>query len=349
MWSFKWFVLLIIVGKCSYPSPDRNIDFIKIHVEGSEIVINSESNAEIAYPSFMRTALDYFLIYDANLQKIFKYNYKGGQLLSFGRKGRGPGEFQSLTNYWIMNDHYLLYDYNGAKMVRYSLNGAFIDEYVVNNFDLTPVIEAVSTDKFIYPAKGEGGSLLKISDVSDGQNNKVVHFGEAVAEEEEESSEDIRNAIRRGQIPNYMKNSLFLGANESGIFSFLSANALLQKYSVDGEFIWEKDLNIPSVDGVFDHFLKQNQEQEFIFSLTYAHDMHVNEYGTAVLLNTIEDKPTTVAWIPNDGKNIRIIEFSDIDRHPLFGLRFRVAPGQNAIFFINGLEGKVFRSHWPIR
>jgi hypothetical protein len=343
MIKFKW-VLLLVVG-CSYSDSQKSVDFTTIVVEESEIIIDAEINQEIAFPSFIRTASDYFLVYDGQLQRIIKFSYEGEHLLSFGRKGSGPGEFQSLTNYWIMDDHYLLYDYNGAKMVRYDLNGSFIEEYPVDIGELTMSIEGLSTHKFLYPANGEEGALLKVYNT---KMDELVYIGEAVAVENESSNEEVRDIIKRGGVPNYMQNRVSIGANESGIFSFQNTSAILQKFSLDGVLLWERDLKIPSVDGVFENFLKEANEQDrYIPELNYSRGMHVYEYGAAVLINTPEDKPTTVVWVPNDGNNIRVVEYPDID-NSIFILRFRVAPEHNSIFFVYSFEGKVFRATWPI-
>src|SRR5699024_7727942 len=155
---------------------DKGIYFEKIVVEESKLIINAKDSKTIALPSFIRTHPDYFLVYGGKYKKIFKFSYDGVLLASFGKKGRGPGEFLSLTNCWIMNDHYLLYDYNGTKMVLYDLEGSLIDEYSVNIGALGTGIEVLSTGEFVGSAKGKKGSLLKITDL---EKEEAVYVGEA--------------------------------------------------------------------------------------------------------------------------------------------------------------------------
>lgn len=344
-WYSVFFVLLL--SGCSYSDSDEIVESSVIVVEEVETIIDPETHSEITIPSFVRTATDGFIIFDGNLQKIFTFDYEGDQILSFGRQGRGPGEFLALTNVWILKDHYLLYDYNGAKMVRYDFSGSLIDEYPVDIGELTANVEMLPSEMFVHSARGEEGALLKISDI---KNDRVTYFGEAAAGKDETSNEEIRDVIRKGEIPNFMKNKVLLGVNESGIFSFQTAHAVLQKFSLDGVPQWERDLKIPSVEGVFENFLKVNREQNYIFLLAYARDMHVSEYGAAILIETLENQPVTVAWVPNDGDNIQIIEFPHIEKPSeiAYPFRFRIAPGHHTIFFTNSLEGKVFKSFWPI-
>ncbi len=339
------FIIFIVFG-CTSPDADNSVDFKTIVVEESEAIITPESHTELAFPAFIRTAPDYFLILEGRLNKIFKFSYEGKQLSSFGRKGRGPGEIQSLINYWIMEDHYLLYDFNGAKMIQYDFDGSFINEYPVKFGGRPSSVEVLSTDIFIHPANGEEGSLLKVSDL---KNEETRYIGEAIAVEVEEPDEDLRSMIRSGRLPNYMLNSISLGANESGIFVFQQVNAVLQKYHFNGELVWERNLKIPPVDGVYEEFLRKVNEQERVLpQLYYGHGLHAIEEGVYLMLNTPDDKPITMIWIPNDGNDIQVIEFPDIERDPNFPLRFRVAPDSGFIFFVKSLDGEVLSSAWPI-
>src|SRR5690625_3254452 len=244
----RWFIyLLFLITGCSQPDSDGSIDFTTIVVEGSNTIIDAKSEKGLVSPAFIRTASNYFLVYDGKFKKIVKFNYQVEMLQSFGSEGRGPGEFLSLTNYWIKEDHYLLYDYNGAKMIRYDFDGSLIDEYSVDINKLTTTVEALSGDIFIYPTNGTHDSLLAISDLKKGG---TTYVGQAIAGRNETSSEVIRDIIERGKIPNFMKNKVYIGANESGIFAFQNTKSLLQKYTLQGQLQWERDLKIPPIEGV---------------------------------------------------------------------------------------------------
>lgn len=308
----------------------QNSNFATVVVEKSEVLINPESNKEIAFPAFIRTAPDYFLVYDAILQKIFQFDYGGAQLLSFGNEGRGPGEFLSLTNFWIIDDQYLLYDYNGAKMILYNSDGTFEKEYPIDINELTPIVAALSLNKFVYPLKNNKKSLLKLVDF---KNDTFQYIGEVEYEPIERSNPQIR---------------LLLGANKSGVFSFNSENATLEKFDIYGELLWKRDLKIPNVDGILEHYKEINKKQGF-YPLTYARDMHVTSYGVAILLNTPPDNiATSVVWIPNNGSEIRIVEYPNIQMPSTFTFRFRISFVHNTILFSNSLEGKIIKSNWPV-
>lgn len=348
MKNVKWLIfLLLLITSCSQSNSDFDnpVDFTTTIVEESNVIIDAEKDTTVAFPAFIRTASDYFLVYEGKPQKIIKFNYDGEKLLSFGKEGRGPGEFLSLTNYWIMENHYLLYDYNGGKMIRYDFEGTLIDEYSVDIRKLTMTVDVLSGSKFIYPTNGTNDSLLAISDL---KKDEIINFGQAIAGQNESSNEVIRDKIQKGEIPNFMQNRVHIGANSSGVFSFQDANAILQKYSREGKLQWERNLKISSVEEVFEDFLQANKKGKYITPLTYTYGMHAMEEGIAILLNTTDDKPITVAWVPNDGHEIRVVEYPGIDRPSQIPLRFRVAPEKEAIIFVNSMEGKIMRADWPI-
>lgn len=338
-------ISLILLG-CTEPDQHEEYDIFNIKTE--EIVLSPATHEEITIPSLIRTAPDRFLVFDGNLQKIFVFNYQMEQILTFGNSGRGPGETQAVTNIWIRDDHYMLYDYNGGKVVRYDFEGMFLDEHPVDVSELAAHVELLELNKLVLSANGEQGMQLKISDLI--KPDHTEYIGEAVAGPDEISNEEIRSLIRRGRIPNWMKNSLLTGSNEEAIYSFQNAMLVLQKYNLEGELLWEIDINIPSAEEIFENYLEINREQNFIFPLMYAYDMHVLEFGAAILLRTIENKPASVLWIPDDGKNIQLIEYPGVNRpdDALSIFRFRISPEQKSIFFINSSEGEVTRSIWPI-
>jgi len=314
-------------------------------VQGREIVINPETHSEIVFPIWIRTMPDYFLLYDSGQNKVFSYTYSGNKVFEFGDEGRGPGEFQSLTNCWIMKDHIQLYDFNQRKIILYDLEGRFLEEYLIGNAGLSGRVEILESDRFVSPAQGENGALMKVYNL---KNDSLSFIGEAIAGSDEMEGGTSHEIIRRGGIPNYMRNSVFLGTNASGIFSFQETTALLQKYSNDGELHWEMDLKIPSQEMLYEEFMEEFNEvgDRYIPSYSYAHGIHTLDQGTAILLNTASGKPVTVAWITNDGSQVSYFEYPEIENTSI--IRFRVNIKKNTIFFINPIEGYVYKSDLPL-
>ncbi|MDZ7680982.1 MAG: 6-bladed beta-propeller [Fodinibius sp.] len=322
-------------------------------VNNVSLFLNSDT-ARIAVPTLIKPVSNGLLTYDAGKHQVTKLNNEGHHVFSFGSKGRGPGEFQSVGGFWKFDNSFLVYDINGKKLSSYDLRGNHIKDNPLNfvEFPGGPVgIEAISPQKFIMPAAGKQGKLLRLIDI---QSEQVQYFGKAVSEEyvPTQSSEDVRRAILAGNIPAMYKNKVMLGSNKTGIFSFQQATAVLEKYSHSGELLWSKNLKVPAIDGLFEQILAENKERidqdEFLLSFSYSAGLSTNEKGAAILLNVSNDQPTTVVWVPNDGHKITVVRFMDVMESSELGLNFSVGYHGNDVFFVNFQRGKIYKAEWPI-
>lgn len=336
---------LIIIG-CSNSQSDNNLDSKKISILKEDLIIDPNLDNNLAFPSFVRTSADYFFIYDLQLGKIFKYNYKGEKLSSFGRKGRGPGNFQSITNYWIMKDEIIFYDFNAAKLVYYDLQGTFVKEKIIGAEILSVINAKLYNNKFVLPANDNKEALLKIVDY---QTDDIVYLGNGYKDGENLDNNSIRDFIRRtSQIPEFMYNQVTLDAFSTEIYSLQNVTGILQKYSVEAGLIWEKNIQIPSQEILFDQYQEElfGQDQ-YLPSLNYANGIHAIEQGVAILLNVPKTEATTIVWVAKDGKSTSVVEYPNIKPSENFPLRFRIAKDIGSVIFVNSLEGKIFKADWP--
>ncbi len=77
-------------------------------------------------------------ITDKDYCKIHKYNIEGNFIKSFGNKGRGPGEFISAGALNICNDTLLLSAKRIKKVIKFTVNGEFIENKSYENKDNFP-------------------------------------------------------------------------------------------------------------------------------------------------------------------------------------------------------------------
>ncbi|MEX1212570.1 MAG: 6-bladed beta-propeller [Balneolaceae bacterium] len=318
-------------------------------VDEINVFITPETHPDIVWPAKIRTSDDHLLLYEGRRNEFLKFNYEAEELMVIGREGRGPGEFLSVTKFWIRKDHYLLYDFNGAKLLTYDLEGQFLEEHTVDIGELTGSMHVLPSGGYVYPSKGENQALFKIKNPG---TETITYAGTAVAGRDEPLGIDYLSIIRSGDIPNYMLNNIFLGSNESGIFAVQHATALVQKFNMDGELIWERSLKeVDALRGVYNEFRQEVESQDrYLPTLVYSYGNHVTDEGVAILLNTAAGFPVSIAWIPNNGDHIQIVEFPKVEKYDLPNniLGFSIAHDQNSIFFLSSSSGIVSRARWPI-
>ena len=77
-------------------------------------------------------------IVDSGRDMIHKVDRKGDLLTSFGSRGQGPGEYQSIAGFWPQENGYLIYDYNSFKFISYDSNGKVTDEVILRENPVNP-------------------------------------------------------------------------------------------------------------------------------------------------------------------------------------------------------------------
>lgn len=341
---------------CETEGDIEETDFKKYVITDTQVFLKLENTSFLGNPSSLKAVSEGLLIVDNGYSQITKVDYQGKLILSFGKEGRGPGEFQSIAGFWPFENEYLVYDYNSFKFSIFDHSGKLIDEEVLDenpanpssNYSIPITLDAMSPDKLLIPTGGRQGSLFALADLISGE---VVYAGSAIAEFIGNSQDDMQ-AYSRGENPRRMLNMVMLRSNSSAIYSLQQSTGKLEKYTHDGSKVWEKALNIPAQRNLFDQIAEHNKDMgigHFPRLFIYARSMDVHESGVALLLNLQENQPLTIAWIPEDGSNIDLIE---VDGITLDGDGFReaftISPDRKQAYFLDRSSGTIYQFEWPL-
>lgn len=344
-------IILALIAGCT---SRENIDHIPLEekqVSQMSLLVPDDSSQEVRAPSEIKAVSDGLLVYDYGLEKIYKLDSEGNERLSFGSRGRGPGEFLDIFGLWEFNEGYWIFDYSSAKFIEYDRKGNWLEDHPITfeGFPDSPTrVEVINPQQFVIGSGGKDGSLFTLVDM---EKQEIRHFGESVGEYAGYNSREARKAILSGSIPAGRQNEVLLGSNNSGIFSLQLTTAVLEKYSHDGELIWQQSIKIPAIEDLFDRLFEENRRRinrdDFLLEFIYARRMTANEDGVAILLNTLADQPVTVVWVPNDGQQVTAVTFPELD-YDLQGLTFTISTDGSYIFFSDALDGELYRAEWPV-
>lgn len=353
-------LLLSVMIACSAHEKQEASDFEEYVRSETNVFLSTETSDFVGTPTRIKAFSGGLYYSDSGFQKITKVDRDGNQLLSFGSQGQGPGEFESLTGFWVFDDDYLVYDYNGFKFITYDHQGNLVSERAVSKNPVNPdgfppgipiTVQAISPHELLIPSRGRDESLFAIADI---KADTLQLVGKAIGKHVESfDDENVERAFSAGEIPDIFMNMVLLGSSPSGIYSFQQTTGILEKYSYSGDLVWEKNLKIPEQEGLFHQIARVNQNaaknNEPTRLFNYAIAMSAHEEGVAMLLNMPEEHPVTAAWVSNDGGHLSVVVFHGLKQEEIGTMSsFSVSPNDKRAYFLNILDGIIHETEWPV-
>ncbi|MFO7845363.1 MAG: 6-bladed beta-propeller [Balneolaceae bacterium] len=327
-------------------------------VNNVKVFLSAEDTPILGRPTAIKAVSDGLYFVDEGHSQITKVDEEGNHLLSFGNRGRGPGELQSIAGFWPFKNEYLVYDYNSFKFLTFDDRGELIDEEILtenpvnpdSEFSIPITLDALSPDKLLIPTGGRNGSLFAIADRV---GSNVTYSGTAVGEFiREYNNQEVMQAYSRGEIPDILLNLVMLSSSSKAIYSLQQTTGILEKYTHAGEQVWEKELNIPAHRNLFDRIAEHNrnaEQNDHRRNFMVARAMDALDDGVALLLNMPEAQPLTIAWISEDGNTIDLIEVEGLTLDVRgFAEGFTVSPDRKHAYFLERSLGTIYRFEWPL-
>ncbi len=113
---------------------NKTIEFTELFSSVQYIPLETTNNCLMGGVSQFSEFDGRFFILDQKTKQVFAFNHDGEFLNKIGRQGKGPGEFLYPKQFVINESKSLLYLYDSTqkKIIRYRLDGQFIDEIQVN-------------------------------------------------------------------------------------------------------------------------------------------------------------------------------------------------------------------------
>lgn len=327
----------------------------KHSVKDSQVFLNADDSLFLGRPTSLKAVSDGLFIVDMGRYQITKVDEDKNRILSFGRNGRGPGEFQVITGFWPIETEYLVYDYNSFKFLSFDQNGQFLSEKIIKENPANPnskrsipiTLDVISSDTILIPTVGRHGSLFAIANI---ENNDVIYAGTAISEfMEETNNQNSDQAYAKGEIPDIHLNLVMLSNSSSAIYSFQQTTGVLEKYSYSGQKIWERKVNVPAQRNLFEQIAEYNRTIGRKFFI-YARAMEAHNDGVAILLNTPKSNLLTLAWIPKDGSKVDIVEVEGITLDSEgFMEGFTISPDKKYAYYLKRSKGVIYQFKWPIK
>jgi hypothetical protein len=345
-YSFKIYILLMILMSCSRPEESTNKVFLDTS-EVTSITINDLFDSIGVYPMYtndsclisdIRKAIysnNEYYIFDENQKSILIFDNRGGFVRKIHSIGRGPGEYLNIEDFTVNPHNNNIELVDGHNLFVYGNDGRFIEKIGITGADFRSCnqFEIVNHDTILFMSVGSDYSFAFYSR-KNGETSKVEGvFSSDVKEKMPFNTKNI--FYRNGSIINYFEgfsNKVYT-INDNG-FS-LKYEWDLGKYNFDieapglSQLIKNSSLEdiINNADNFFSNYAIQfnhNIENsryvltDFFLKGDYVGLLYNKESGDYVLFNGGLANLIALSTIEfaSENKLVVITDFSQLEKLP---------------------------------
>lgn len=312
----------------------------RISIDSLKLIVSPTTNQEISSPEFMDILPDGRLaVMDPDQFQVLIINSDGNIENSFGRRGKGPGEFVT-PRVIIVRDSVINAIDNGLQRVsQFDPDGNFIKNYSLERE--TSFFGGVALGKemeFYSVANGYNGKLVGHHDASTDSSD---YFGEAPVENPPpvNDRQSFRSSASDGEVPDAIRNDIRMKYNNGDLYVFLKNLSRLQKYT-DGNLQWDKELSMPANDIIFDNFA-ENASQSGFGVLRYIIDLKTTDDSIFLLWNGTSEHHQTVVQVDTRGEVQTIYELPKYGEHQSF-TNMAVDSDNNRLYLCDSQAAKIY-------
>lgn len=243
--------LFIVLASCSEVTEDSDIPS-PTELSDFETIV-SYDNVVLANPQRIRFDGDNGLIvFDNGLEKVVRISLNGNITQEIGRKGSGPGEYQSVSNIYLLDGSIFLVDDRQFIIHQFSQDGNLISSLVYGDFGTHRINKPTVINRYevLIPNSVAEQALFKFIK-SNGEES--AQFGQIPEGSVDELDYDVyRAAVSNHEIPPNFKPHVFaVNSRDESVFIVYEAFPKIGKYDLSGELLWETEpIDVPELDSV---------------------------------------------------------------------------------------------------
>jgi hypothetical protein len=280
-------------------------------------------------------------IVDFDQKQISLVSKSGDLITTFGREGRGPGEFIRIDNLFVTEDVIHVIDTNQNMISKFDTEGNFINGHAYKSAAILKEVSAIDRTKYIIATGGVDSTLLSVTDFN---TDSTFYFGTPKGESiEVVDFQESLNQLKNGEIPGLYKNMVTLRTDNDHIYAFLNAYSILQKYDQNGKLVWEQKIELPYNEDIFRATVeKAKNSPGGLPAYTYINDLEVIDKEIVILSNRKNSEvPQQLIKVNSAGE---ITDIYTLPAHVGYLAAFDVDNESNTVYFASSEDGMVYKS-----
>lgn len=193
------------------------------------------------------------IVFDSDLEKVLRVPLdRKITPQDIGRKGNGPGEYQFVSNIFLVDGSIYLIDDRQFTIHQFSQTGSPISSMVYGDFGTHRINKptVVNNRDLLIPTPEADQSLFTLMNRSGEELTQFGHIPESSVDELD--YDDYRLAVSNRTVPDYFKPHVFaINAGESSVFIIYESFPKISSYDLSGELHWETEpIDLPEIDSV---------------------------------------------------------------------------------------------------
>lgn len=305
-------LFLFVTVSCSQDPSSQNLSKVqRTQIDTLDLFLGIDEN-QISNPNYIEMLPDGRLaILDSDLLKVLIYNQKGTLSTSFGRKGKGPGEFVLPRGLHVTDSTINVVDPSLQRITQFDLDGNFIQNYnIKRRASYFGFIAAGDSMEYYTVANGYNGKLVGHRNAA---TDSLRYFGNAPVKDPPpvEDREAFKENMNNGEVPDAVSNDLMMEYQDNHLYVYLRAHNRLQKYN-DGELIWDTKIALPVNEVIFDNFVEQYRNSRTGFAvLRYADDISATTDNIYLIWNGTREYPQQIVQVSSNGNVTNIYKLPE--------------------------------------
>ncbi len=299
--------LFICLASCAKVSEEVEIpESIEIH--DFETIVSFDE-VVLANPQRIRfDGNEGLIVFDSGLENVVRFSLDGSIIHEIGRKGSGPGEYQSVSNIYILDNSIYLVDDRQFIVHQFSQDGNHNSSLVYGDFGTHRINKptVLNQEDLLIPNSTADQALFKVINWS---GEELSQFGQVPEGSVDQLDYDVyRPAITNRVVPDYFKPHVFAVNSDNGsAFIVYEAFPKISNYDLSGELLWKTEIkDVPEIDSVateYYNFMDMILRQANAVQPLRKYVDGVSKNGRLfVSTNTSHDNPLWIHEFDENGK-----------------------------------------------
>lgn len=335
-------ILLISLASCESVNEKAKLPE-PIELNDYETIISYEEMV-LANPERIRfDGIEGLVLFDSGLENVIRLSLEGEIISKIGRKGSGPGEYQSVSNIYVFNNSIFLVDDRQFIIHRFLKDGNHISSFIYGDYGKHRINRptVLNQDDLLIPNSEADKTLFMLMNF---KGEVFSEFGQIPKDSADELDYDIyRSEISNREVPQYFKPHVFAVNNDStSVFIIYEAFPKIGKYNNSGELLWETEpIDVPEIDSVsirYYNFMDMILRQSNAVQPLRKYVDGVSKNGRLfVSTNTSHNNPL---WIHEFGDNGNLVNRYVLKSNVSLKSHFDIDINERRIFVLTN-EGEI--------